>query len=59
MSLLLTRNIDQYGIDLCRRLCRGVSVHHLHPPFLEPFTDEIAVKTITLDNQYALHGRTR
>ena len=59
MSLLLTRNVDQNCIDLCRRLRCRVGVQGLHAPLLEPFANEVAVKTITLDNQYALHGRPR
>ena len=57
MSLLLTRNVHQYRMDIRGSLIGSVGVHGLHAPFLEPFTDKVAVKTITLDHQHPLHGR--
>ena len=59
MSLLLTRNVDQYCIDIRGSLAGSVGIHRLDAPFLEPFTDEVTVKTITLDDQHALHGPLR
>lgn len=58
MSLLLTRHVDEYGIDIRRRGSRVVGIHRLHSTLLEPLTNEIAVKTITLDDQHAPHGCT-
>jgi len=59
MSLLLTRHVDENGIDVRRSLRRGIGINPLHPALLQPLTDEIAVKTITLHDQHALHGRTK
>ena len=59
MSLLLTRNIYEHCVDIERSLRRAIGIHRLHPALLKPFADEAAVKTITLDNQHALHGRPR
>ncbi len=58
MSLLLTRDVHKYCIDLCRGLFRQVGVDGLDSALLEPFADEIAVETITLHHQYAPHGAT-
>ena len=57
MSLLLTRNIDQYGIDIGLELRRGFGAERLRPALLEPLTDEVAVQVITLDHEHALHHR--
>ena len=57
MSLLLTRDVDQNCIDVRRSLRRGIGIDGLQSALLEPFADEIAVKTIMLDDQHALHGR--
>ena len=59
MSLLLTRHVDQYGIDVRRRARRTVGVQCLRAAFREPLADQVPVKTITLDDQDALHGRVR
>jgi hypothetical protein len=56
MSLLLTRHIDKYRIDLRGRHPGRGRVDGLRPAGLEPLADQIAVETITLDDQYALHG---
>jgi len=54
MSLLLTRHVDQYRIDVRHglrsggdRLCTGRG---------EPLTDQLTMKPIMLDDQHALHG---
>ena len=59
MSLLLTRHIDQYRIDvhLRRHIPRGPA-DGLGAARLEPLTDEVTVKTIMLDHQHALHAPT-
>ena len=57
MSLLLTRHVDQYCIDIRRRPGRGIEVDRLCAAFLEPFADKVAVKTITLSHEHALHER--
>jgi hypothetical protein len=56
MSLLLTRHVHQYCIDISRDLSPGIGAYRLHTALLEPFADEVAVKTIMLDDQHALHG---
>ncbi len=56
MSLLLTRNVNQYCIDLCRSLLCRVGMNSLDSALLEPFADEVAVETITLHDQHASHG---
>ena len=57
MSLLLTRHVDKYRIDVRRGGCGGLRPHGLRPTRFEPLADEIAVQPITLDDQYALHRR--
>jgi len=57
MSLLLTRHVDQYRIDVCRSDAGGRRPHGLGAPVLQPLADELPVKTITLDDEHALHGR--
>ena len=54
MSVLLTRHVDQYRIDVRHglrsggdRLCTGRR---------EPLTDQLTMKPIMLDDQHALHG---
>ena len=57
MSLLLTRYVDQYGIDVrgCKR--SGVGVQRLRAALLEPLANQILMETITLDDENALHER--
>jgi hypothetical protein len=57
MSLLLTRHVDEYRIDVHHglrfrpdRLCVGRC---------EPLTDQLTMKPIMLDDQHALHGWLR
>jgi hypothetical protein len=57
MSLLLTRHVDEYRIDV-RHWVRG----SLRPDGQgtarrEPLADQLTVKPIMLDHQHALHGR--
>ena len=57
MSLLLTRHVDQYRIDVRRQ--RHVARRPgdgLSAAGLEPLADEVTVKTIMLDHQDALHA---
>jgi len=56
MGLLLTRHVDQYCIDSGRGLRRALGADRLRATLLEPFADQVAVKTITLDDEYALHA---
>jgi hypothetical protein len=56
MSLLLTRHVDQYRIDLRPGARRGLWPDRLGTARLEPFADQVTVKTITLDDQHAFHG---
>ena len=56
MSLLLTRHVDQYRIDVPGGV-RGVfRPHGLHASRFQPLTDQLTVQTIMLDHQHALHG---
>jgi len=55
MSLLLTRHVDQYRIDVRREGPAGLWPDGLGATRFEPLADQIAVQPITLDDQYALH----
>jgi hypothetical protein len=56
MSLLLTRHVDQYCIDICRSVRPAPGPDDLRAPRPEPFADQLPVQTITLDDQHAFHG---
>lgn len=57
MSLLLTRHVDQYRIDV-RRPVRGSHRRDcLGTRRREPLADELTVKPIMLHDQHPLHGR--
>jgi len=56
MSLLLTRHVNQYCIHRRRSARRGLRPDGLGAARLEPFADQLTVKTITLDDQHAFHG---
>jgi len=54
MSLLLTRHVDQYRIDIRRDL--GSLRAHGHDATLpEPLTDQLPVKRVRLDDEHPLH----
>ena len=55
MSLLLTRHVDQYCIDIRHRTGAAFDVDRLRAALLQPFADKVAVKTITLGHKHALH----
>ena len=57
MSLLLTRHVDQYRIDVrpAPRSCFGP--HRLRAGGREPLANQLTVKPIMLHHQHALHGR--
>jgi hypothetical protein len=57
MSLLLTRHVDQYGVDIRKCVRRRVRVERQRPALLEPLANQVPMKTITLDDENALHGR--
>ena len=59
MSLLLTRHVDQYRIDVCPSDPGGVRPEGLGTAGCEPFADQLTVKPITLDDEHALHGGPR
>jgi hypothetical protein len=59
MSLLLTHHVNQNRIDLRPRVRSGLRPDGLGTARLEPFADQVAVKTITLDDQHASHGWLR
>lgn len=59
MSLLLTRHVHQYRIDVRRYVRRAVRPYGLRPGRFEPLADQLTVQIIMLDDQHALHGYLR
>jgi hypothetical protein len=59
MSLLLTRHVDQYRIDVRHPVQRCFGPDRLGTGRGQPLADQLTVKTIMLHDQYALHGRLR
>lgn len=57
MSLLLTRHVDQYGIDICNRLRRAAGPDRLRATRTQPLPDQLPVQPIMLDDQDTFHGR--
>jgi hypothetical protein len=57
MSLLLTRHVDQYRIDVHGGT--GFGPDGLGTGGLEPFADQFAMQPIMLDHQNTLHGAIR
>ena len=57
MSLLLTRHVDQYCVNIGQSPACAVGIYRLRAALLEPFADEVAVQTITLGHEHAFHGR--
>jgi hypothetical protein len=57
MSLLLTRHIDEYRIDVRRGVRARLRGDDLRTGRLEPLADQLTVKIIMLHHQHALHGR--
>lgn len=56
MSLLLTRHIDQYRIDIRYPLRGSPRPDCLGTGRREPLTDQLTVKPIMLHDQHTLHG---
>ena len=56
MSLLLTRHVHQYRIDVPRDFRGALRPHHLGAGRLEPLADQLTVQIIMLDDQHAFHG---
>jgi hypothetical protein len=56
MSLLLTRHVDQYRIDVRHRVRESARPHRQGAGGREPLADQLTVKPIMLHDQYALHG---
>ena len=56
MSLLLTRHVDQYRIDV-RPGRESRRRDRLGTRRREPLADELTVKPIMLHDQHPLHGR--
>jgi hypothetical protein len=56
MSLLLTRHVDQYRIDVRPALRTRFGPHRLGACGGQPLTNELTVKPIMLHHQHALHG---
>jgi hypothetical protein len=59
MSLLLTCYIDQYDIDVPRRLRRGFGPDRLRAARQQPLADQLAMQPVMLDDQYALQAGLR
>lgn len=58
MSLLLTRHVDEYCVNIGHGHDSAIGIHRLRATLLEPLANEVTVKTITLDHEHALHGST-
>ena len=56
MSLLLTRHVDQYRIDVRHTLLWGFGPDRLRAAGRQPLSDQLTVKPIMLHDQYAPHG---
>jgi hypothetical protein len=56
MSLLLTRHVDEYRIDVRHRVRGSPRPDRQGTSRREPFADELTVKPIMLHDQHALHG---
>jgi len=59
MSLLLTRHVDQYRIDVRHPVPGSLRPDCLGTGRREPLADQLTVKPIMLDDQHALHGCLR
>ena len=55
MSLLLTRHVDQYRINVLRGGHGVFRPYHVCAGRLEPFADQLTVKIIMLDDQHPFH----
>jgi len=55
MSLLLTCHVDQYCIDVPRRVRTRLRPDGARAARLEPLAQQLTVETIMLDDQDALH----
>jgi hypothetical protein len=58
MSLLLTRHVNEYCVNIGQGPRGTLGVYRLCAALLQPFANEVAVKTITLDHEHALHSGT-
>ena len=56
MSLLLTRHVDQYRIDVRPALRARFRPHRLGAGGRQPLANQLTVKPIMLDYQHTLHG---
>lgn len=59
MSLLLTRYIDQNGINLPALRDGRRGPYNLSPAGLEPLANQITMETIMFDDQDAFHWSPR
>jgi hypothetical protein len=59
MSLLLTRHVHQNCINIEAFGRSRSGPHGLRTTGLEPFTNQLSVKTIMFDNEHSLHGGHR
>jgi hypothetical protein len=58
MSLLLTRHVNEYCVNIGHCPRGALGIYRLRAALLQPFADKAAVKTITLDHEHTLHSRT-
>jgi hypothetical protein len=59
MSLLLTRHVHQYRIDVCHPVRGSPGPDRLGTGRHEPLADQLTVKPIMFHDQHALHGWLR
>jgi hypothetical protein len=59
MSLLLTRHVDQYRIDVRHPLRGCFRPDRFGTGSREPLADQLTVETIMIDHQNPLHGWLR
>ena len=56
MSLLLTRHVHQYRIDVPRDVRGALRPQRLGAGRFEPLADQLTMQIIMLDDQHAFHG---
>ena len=56
MSLLLTRHVDQYRIDVRHPLWPCLGPDRLRAAGREPLADQLTMKPIMLHDQHAFHA---
>ncbi len=56
MSLLLTRHVEDYGIDSRLRLRQPIGRDCLGAASAEPLEDEFTMERVVLHHQHTFHG---